>query len=434
MSNIPLSKPYFTGTEIDVVTRVLESGWVTQGPRVAEFERDFAQTTGATQACAVSNCTTALHLALKGVGVQAGDVVLTASMSFIATANAIRHCQAEPVFVDIDPATLNLCPDSVRQTLENDFFFADGSWWYRHVDRFDKLEESPLKRIREPRGRLAALLVVHQVGMPCNLPRLLPLAEELGVPVVEDAACGLGSMIRQPAPSANGGDAEPIWEPIGLPHAAVACFSFHPRKIITTGDGGMLTCRDADLDRRFRLWRQHGMSVSDTARHQSSQVIFESYETTGCNYRMTDLQAALGIAQLRKLDEIVCRRRQIVEKYREVLAFCADATLPTEPAYARSNWQSFQITLREPGRQWAVMQALADQGISTRRGVMCAHLETPYASAWPTGCLPRSEAAFRSGMILPLFPTMTDAQVDQVASALFTALARPTGTISQTAA
>jgi perosamine synthetase len=406
---IPLAAPTFSDAEVRAVAEVLATGWVTQGPRVAAFEEAFARRTGAEHACAVANCTTALHLALLALGTRPGDVVLTVSLSFIATANAVRHCGAEPVFVDIDPGTLNLSPEALARCLETDFQPRQGSLWYRHVDRL-MAAPTPLRSLKRPLGRLAALLVVHQVGMPCDLARILPLAQQYRLPVVEDAACAIGSEVSL--------DEGEHWQPIGRPAGDVVCFSFHPRKVITTGDGGMLTTPDPELDRVFRLLRQHGMSVSDLARHNARTTVFEDYEVTGFNYRLTDLQAAIGLVQLNKLAEIVKDRRRIAGLYRRLLQGVPGISLPAEPAYARSNWQSFQVQLARPEWQRPIMDAMLGRRITTRRGVMCAHTAPPYRAAWPGHCLPASEAAARSGVILPLFPGMTDQQVEQVVAGL----------------
>jgi dTDP-4-amino-4,6-dideoxygalactose transaminase len=389
---VPVARPHLGQEEVSAAARAILSGWVTQGPEVAAFEREFATFVGAPHACAVSSGTTALHLALLAVGVGPGDQVITVSHSYIATANSIRYCGARPVFVDIDPRTFNMNPEQIEPAISE---------------------------------RTKAILCVHQMGMPCDLKAILEIARKHKISVVEDAACAVGSEIKW----------QGQWEKIGRPHSDVACFSFHPRKLLTTGDGGMLTTADAEIDRKFRLWRQHGMSVPDTVRHSSREVVFESYPELGFNYRLTDIQAAIGREQLKRIPEAIAQRRGLATRYRELLADVPGLILPTEPEWARSNWQSYCVRLPEKANQREVMQHMLDAGIATRRGIMCAHLEPVYhdPATWrcaEVGCKPggscpnlaESERAQREGVILPLFSEMTEEQQSQVVAALRQAL------------
>lgn len=372
---IPIMKPVMGEAEAEAARRVILSGWITQGPEVAAFEREFSRIVGAPHACAVSNCTTALHLALLALGVTTGDEVITASHSYIATTNAIRYCGATPVFVDIDPATYNIDPALVETAIT---------------------------------ARTRAILCVHQIGMPCDLGAIVEIGRRRGLAIIEDAACAIGSEINWHGQ----------WEKIGKPHADIACFSFHPRKVMSTGDGGMLTTANPDWDKRFRLLRQHAMSVPDTVRHGASQVIFESYPEVGYNYRMTDIQAAVGREQLKRLPEIIARRRSLAERYRGLLAGIPGIGLPIEPVWTRSNWQSFCVRLPAKCDQRAVMQHLLDQDISTRRGIMCSHREKAYRDLPLCQPLPHSEQAQEHCVLLPLYHVMTDAEQSQVARAL----------------
>ncbi|KQN74638.1 DegT/DnrJ/EryC1/StrS family aminotransferase [Devosia sp. Leaf64] len=370
---IPIAKPMLGEPEIAATRRVIESGWVTQGPEVAAFEAEFAAYVGAKYACAVSNCTTALHLALLGVGCASGHDVITVSHSFIATANAILYCGANPIFIDIEANGFNMDVSAIEAAITRDTH---------------------------------AILCVHQMGMPCDINAIIEVAERHGLPVIEDAACAFGSEFKH----------EGRWQRIGSPRGAVACFSFHPRKVATTGDGGMLITNDPELDRRFRLWRQHGMSVSDTVRHGSRQVVHESYSEIGFNYRMTDIQAALGREQVRRMPDMIPARRRIARLYSERLGAIKGIGLPVEPAYARSNWQSYCIRLPLGCEQREVMQKLLDRGISTRRGIMNAHLEKPYLDPDQSiaSSLVRSEKAQAECIMLPIFAQMTDAEFERV--------------------
>jgi perosamine synthetase len=301
------------------------------------------------------------------------------SHSFVATANAVRYCGADPIFVDIQLSDFNMDPGLIEAAVT-------------------------------PRTKV--ILCVHQVGMPCDLPRILEIAKKHNLKVIEDAACAVGSEIR----------IDGVWERIGRPRGDLCCFSFHPRKIITTGDGGMITTDDRSTDSALRMLRQHGMSVSDTTRHESRRVIFEEYLGIGYNYRLTDIQAAVGRQQLKKLSAIVEDRRRMVERYRAALEGIKDIILPTDMPWTRSNWQSFCILLPERADQYFVMQRMLDVGIATRRGVMCAHREPAYSGMRLRFPLPNSEMAQKRGVLLPLYPGMTALEQKRVASVLHDAL------------
>jgi perosamine synthetase len=367
--NIPVAKPFIGAEEEAEVLQALRSGWVSQGPRVAEFERQFAAYVGAAEAVAVSSCTTALHLALMTSGVRPGDEVLCPSLSFIATANSIVYAGAVPVFVDVDPVTFNIDPH--------------------------RIEEAITERTR-------AVLLVHQIGMPAALDEIAEIARRRGLALVEDAACAIGSEYKGAR--------------IGAPYTQMACFSFHPRKILTTGEGGMITTADAELAARLRRLRQHAMGVSDLARHSASKVIVETYDEVGYNYRMTDLQAAVGLVQLRRLDEMLAKRRALAARYTQRLSHLSWMITPTEPAGCVSNFQSYMVRLTEqtPVGRDELMQRMLNRGIATRRGIMATHREAPYLPGNWDARLPVTNLVTDSAMILPLYHQMTEDDQDHV--------------------
>lgn len=368
---IPVMVPLLGEEEVRAATDAIRSGWVAQGPRVARFERDFAVRVGAAHGVAVSSCTTALHLALVLEGLSPGDDVVVPSLSFIATANAVRYVGATPVFADVDPATGNLTVETVAA-------------------------------VRTPRTR--AVIAVHQGGVPFDVVALRKAADEWGVALVEDAACAAGSIA--------------YGQPVGA-GARVAAWSFHPRKLLTTGEGGMLTLDDPARAGRLRRLREHGMDVSAADRHGSAQPVLESYVEVGFNYRMTDIQAAVGLVQLDRLADLVAQRRAQAARYHELLTDLPGVTPVRDPAYGESNFQSFWVLLPpdSAASRNEVLAGLAAEGISARRGIMAAHLEPAYAGTL-TRPLPITERLTRDSLILPLHHRLTADDQERVVATL----------------
>lgn len=368
---VPVMVPWLGAQEARAAADAVMSGWVAQGPRVAEFERRFAERVGAAHGVAVSSCTTALHLSLVTLDIGPGDEVVVPSLSFVATANAVRYTGARPVFADVEEATGNVTAASVEAVC------------------------TPATR---------AVIAVHQAGVPADVRALRAACGRLGVALVEDAACAAGATV--------GG------EPVGR-GALLAAWSFHPRKLLTTGEGGMVTTDDEGWAARLRRLREHGMNASAAQRHASATPVLESYLETGFNYRMTDIQAAVGLVQLGKLDAMVARRRELAGRYDALLADVPGLRPVRDPAYGRGNFQSYWV-LPDPGfpvDRDGLLTALAEAGVSARRGIMAAHLEPAYRGH-PHGPLPVTERLSRDSLILPLFHTMTAGQQDRVVAVL----------------
>ncbi|HXU25483.1 MAG TPA: DegT/DnrJ/EryC1/StrS family aminotransferase [Tepidiformaceae bacterium] len=373
---IPITRPSIGREEADAAADAVLSGWLSQGPRVQAFEQLLADYTGSRFAVATSNCTTALHLALLAAGVGPGDEVICPSFSFIATANAVLHTGATPVFVDIDPRTYNIDASLIEGVIT---------------------------------ARTKAIIPVDQIGLAADIPAVVEIAHRHGLRVVEDAAPSLGAMV---------GEAR-----IGS-LADFTCFSFHPRKSITTGEGGAILTNDEAAAQRLRSVRSHGASTSDLARHQSGTIDIEEYRELGFNYRMTDVQAAIGCVQMRRLDEILAARRSLALRYDERFAADRRVTTPFVPAGHSHTYQSYCVRLEASRPRADIMRELASQGIATRRGVMAIHLEPFYRSRFPNVCLPVTESATANTLLLPLYAGMTDDEQDQVVSALTAALGR----------
>jgi len=364
---IPIAKPSLGVEEAQSAYDTILTNWVTQGPKVQEFEEKFAAYVGSKYAVALSNCTTALHLAMIVAGIKEGDEVICPSMSYIATANSIKYVGATPVFAEVN-ATYNIDVNHVRKLIT---------------------------------PKTKAILIVHQIGFAADIDAFKELCKEHKLHLIEDAACAAGSEYKG--------------NKIGY-HSDLVCFSFHPRKVITTGDGGMITTNNEAYYNRLRLLRQHGMSVNDRVRHNSEKVIIEDHLEVGYNYRLTDIQAAVGIKQLEKLDGIVKERRKIAKRYLDAFKSISCIRLPLEEEVFRSNVQSFSIYLKPECKlsRNDLMQALLDMGISTRRGVMTTHRETAYKEFCKNLSLPVSEDLSDRSIIIPLFVPMKEEEINQV--------------------
>ncbi|MFN0033245.1 MAG: DegT/DnrJ/EryC1/StrS family aminotransferase [Flavobacteriales bacterium] len=365
---IAIAKPYLNEDDAKAAHDTILTGWITQGPRVQEFEEKFAAYVGSKYAVALSNCTTALHLAMIVAGVKEGDEVICPSMSYVATANCIKYVGAKPVFAEVNAHTYNLDASDVA------------------------------KRIT---SKTKAILLVHQIGMPADIDAFRTLCDKHQLILIEDAACAAGSSYKG--------------KKIGS-HSDLVCFSFHPRKVITTGDGGMIATNNEAYANRVKLLRQHAMSVNDRVRHSSTKIIFEDHVEVGYNYRLTDIQAAVGIQQLSKLDWILSERRKIANHYLNALADIPFIRLPKEEEGYFTNWQSFSIYLKPECSlsRNDLMQMMLDEGVSTRRGIMNAHRETAYANECKGLSLPISEDAADRSILIPLFVPMAHEQVNEV--------------------
>lgn len=365
---IPIAKPYLTKEDAQAAYDTILTGWITQGPKVAEFEQKFCEYTGAKHAIALSNCTTALHLAMIVAGVGQDDEVICPSMSYIATANCIHYVGAKPVFAEINPETYNIDLAAASKKIT---------------------------------AKTKAILIVHQIGLPADIEGFRKLCDDKNLILIEDAACAAGSGYKG--------------KKIGS-HSDLVCFSFHPRKVISTGDGGMITTTKQEWADRLKLLRQHGMSVNDRVRHESSKVIFEDHVELGYNYRMTDIQASVGIKQLEKLDWIVEERRKIAFQYDEAFKDIDFIRLPKAGPDDFFNYQSYSIYIKEacPISRNDLMQALLDRKIATRRGVMTTHRETAYKEYCKGLHLPVSEDAQDRSIIIPLYVPMTQEEIQSV--------------------
>ena len=380
LNNIPIAKPLLGSEEIAAVARALESGWVVQGPFVAEFERRFSAFTGTPHAAACSNGTTALHLANAALRLGAGDEVIVPAFTWIATPNSVLYCGATPSFCDIDLSTFNVDPARVEELIT-------------------------------PRTR--GIIAVHLFGLCAEMRPLLDIARRHGLWLVEDAACAMGATY-------HGSRAGTLGD--------VAAFSFHPRKSITTGEGGMVTTGRDDLAATVRSMRDHGAAE----RHPGDPpFLLTDYDELGYNYRMTDMQGAIGCAQMERVAGILAERRRRASIYDEELAAIAWLRTPFVPADMDHAYQAYVCTFapEEPSvrnadaleaRRNALMAKLDERGIATRQGTHAPVLRKLYRERHGVdpGRFPNAVIAEKTSLALPLYPQMSDEDQERVIDAL----------------
>jgi len=369
---IPLAKPWIGEEEIEAVAEVLKSGWIIQGPKVKEFEERFAEYQRTKYAVACNSCTAALHISLAAIGIKPGDEVIVPAFSFIASANVVLYQGAKPIFVDVDPETYNINPE--------------------------KIEEKITKNTR-------AIIPVHLMGQPANMDPILEIAEANDLYVIEDAACAHGAEYHKKRVG-------------GLGDAG--CFSFHPRKCMTTGEGGMITTNDEEIARKARAIRSHGMGLETWERTKDMKLNLPSFSILGYNYRMTDIAAAIGLVQMKKIEEAIERRIKAAEKYNKALKKIDGIEPPKVIEDVRHVYQSYvcKVDLNKHSRDYIISELLR-RGIAAQIGTQAIHLEPLYRQyGYKKGDFPGCEEAFSTTLSLPIFAEITDEQIDQVIDAI----------------
>ncbi len=384
MLTIPITRPYFNGSEASAVKKALDSGWVTQGPMVEEFERSFSEFTGSKYSVAVTSCTTALHLALIATGIGPGDEVILPSFTFVATANAVESTGARPVLCDIDLSTFNI-----------------------DISQIEKLITDKTK----------AIIPVHLFGLPVDMDTVMAIAEKHSLYVIEDAACGFGAFYRGRHVGTFGN---------------AGCFSFHPRKAITTGEGGMITTNSNELYYKLKALREHGASVSDRQRHLSNKPFFlPEYPYAGFNYRMTDIQAAIGNAQMSTSEDILKRRFELADKYDTFIDTIPWLTKPSRNSDYDHGFQSYvclftsqEITIDNVSevskKRNDFMEYLQENGISTRVGTHAVHTLEYYMKKYNYSAdnYANSWIADRCAIAFPLFKSLTEEEFNHIITSI----------------
>lgn len=410
--HLPITKISYDSKEIEALKGVLSSGWIMQGPAVESLELILSRYTEASFACAVSSGTSALHLSLLAVGVKPGNIVLCPTHSFIATANSIRHAFAEPFFIDNDPNSLNISHTALKNFLENKTYTSNNNLY---------LEKSLLKTImpdhfsyldkkHKEYGKIAAVMPVHQLGFPCDIVDIVSLSKIYGLAVLEDAACALGSSVLNP----NGNTIEKI----GKPHGDVACFSLHPRKIITSGEGGLITTNSPEIATKIKSLRQHAMLYTSFSKDATDLTPCKPYAKTGYNYRLSDIHASLAVTQFDKLPAIIEKRAQLLDLYRAGLIRVEGCSLYSFDEKITPNWQSLPLIIDQdsPITAQQLSLFLKEKGISTRLGVTNIHHTSAYKNH--KFALSNAEEIEQRTILLPLYDSLTSEEINFVCQQL----------------
>ena len=373
-----VTEPQFDAEEIRLLKQCLDSHWVTQGPMVAEFERLFSGRHQATYALATTSCTAALHLSAMALGLRPGDEVIVPAFTWVTSAHCAEYVGAKAVFVDVDPDTFNIDPAAIAAAIT-------------------------------PRTR--AIIAVHLFGLAAKMDEILGIARKHGFAVIEDAACAVGTTYKG--------------RPVGA-LGDIGCFSFHPRKVITTGEGGMVTTNRDDLANRVKSLRNHGATGPAPGDDPTRPYTMSTFNRLGYNLRLSDIQASVGIAQMAKLDALLAERKQLADNYTELLAGIVEIAVPTVPKGCGHTYQSYVIRLRKADRSQrnAVMDALAAENVQTRPGTHAVHRLGYYADKYRIrpDQFPRASICEDTTITLPIFPGMTKQQQHLVVGLLKKAL------------
>lgn len=386
MKNIPVMQPYITDEEYQNIKETLESGWVAQGPKVKMFEEMLSKHEGSSHGIATTSCTTALHLALVAMGICSGHDVILPSFTFVATANVVEYTGATPVFTDIDISTFNISIERLEKTLDEQYLW----------------DSNKKVMINKKTGNLLkAIIPVHEFGLCADIVKINKIAKIYNIDVLEDAACAVGSSVEGVHP---GGFGNPC------------CLSFHPRKTITTGEGGMVLTSHDLLAEKLRLLRSHGASISELQRHSQKGYLLPDYNELGFNYRMTDIQAAMGIEQVKKIDYIISERRKKAQFYNELLAGFNYLITPIEPVGYKHTYQSYVCMLNSKALELdniieannfrnELMEYLESVGIATRQGTHAVHTLGYYRNKYllKDEDFPYANLADKLSITLPLY-------------------------------